>query len=132
VQATIAGVALGLLTPAGKVGGRDVLATLEHRLHPWSAFFVVPLFALADAGVNFGGGLLREAATTAAPWAIMLGPVVGKLVGISAAVWLAVRTALGGLPRRWVRCTCRRSLPWRGSGSPFPCSSLTAPMRTGS
>jgi len=98
VHATIAGVALGLLTPAGEVGGRNVLATLEHRLHPWSAFVVVPLFALANAGVGFGGGLLGEALSTAMPWAIALGLVVGKIVGISAAVWLAVRTGLGRLP----------------------------------
>ena len=99
VHATIAGVALGLLTPAGDVGGRDVLATLEHRLHPWSAFVVVPLFALANAGVNFGGGLLGEAASTALPWAIALGLVFGKILGIGAAVWLAVRTGLGRLPQ---------------------------------
>jgi NhaA family Na+:H+ antiporter len=99
VHATIAGVALGLLTPAGEVGGRDVLATLEHRLHPWSAFVVVPLFALANAGVDFSGGLLGEAVSTALPWAIALGLVVGKIVGISAAVWLAVRTGLGRLPQ---------------------------------
>src|SRR3546814_13711357 len=74
------------------VGGRNVLATLEHRLHPWSAFVVVPLFALANAGVNFGGGLLGEAASTALPWAIALGLVFGKIVGIGAAVWLAVRS----------------------------------------
>ena len=98
VHATIAGVALGLLTPAGEVGGRNVLATLEHRLHPWSAFVVVPLFALANAGVAFGGGLLGEAAGTALPWAIALGLVVGKIVGISGAVWLVVRTGLGRLP----------------------------------
>ena len=98
VHATIAGVTLGLLTPAGEVGGRNVLATLEHRLHPWSAFVVVPLFALANAGVAFGGGLLGEAAGTALPWAIALGLVVGKIVGISGAVWLAVRTGLGRLP----------------------------------
>lgn len=98
VHATIAGVALGLLTPAGEVGGRNVLATLEHRLHPWSAFVVVPLFALANAGVGFGGGLLGEALSTAMPWAIALGLVIGKIVGISAAVWLAVRTGLGRLP----------------------------------
>jgi NhaA family Na+:H+ antiporter len=98
VHATIAGVALGLLTPAGDVGGRDVLATLEHRLHPWSAFVVVPLFALANAGVGFGGGLLGEAVSTALPWAIALGLVVGKIVGISAAVWFAVRSGLGRLP----------------------------------
>lgn len=99
VHATIAGVALGLLTPAGEVGGRDVLATLEHRLHPWSAFVVVPLFALANTGVSFGGGLLDEAVGTALPWAIALGLVVGKIVGISAAVWLAVRVGLGKLPQ---------------------------------
>ena len=99
VHATIAGVALGLLTPAGDVGGRNVLATLEHRLHPWSAFVVVPLFALANAGVGFGGGVLGEAATSALPWAIALGLVVGKILGISGAVWLAVRTGLGRLPQ---------------------------------
>jgi NhaA family Na+:H+ antiporter len=98
VHATIAGVALGLLTPAGQVGGRNVLATLEHRLHPWSAFVVVPLFALANAGVAFGGGVLGEAAQTALPWAIAVGLVVGKIVGISGAVWLALRTGLGRLP----------------------------------
>ncbi|QYJ05244.1 Na+/H+ antiporter NhaA [Nocardioides panacisoli] len=99
VHATIAGVALGLLTPAGQVGGRNVLATLEHHLHPWSAFVVVPLFALANAGVSFGGGVLGEAARSALPWAIAAGLVVGKIVGISAAVWLAVRTGLGRLPQ---------------------------------
>jgi NhaA family Na+:H+ antiporter len=99
VHATIAGVALGLLTPAGKVGGRNVLATLEHRLHPWSAFVVVPLFALANAGVSFGGGVLDEASRSTLPWAIALGLVLGKVVGISGAVWLAVRTGLGRLPQ---------------------------------
>src|SRR5215218_3131003 len=60
VHATIAGVALGLLTPAGRVGGRAVLEELEHRLHPLSAFVAVPLFALANAGVYLGGGALRD------------------------------------------------------------------------
>ena len=98
VHATIAGVALGLLTPAGEVGGRGVLHLLEHRLHPWSAFVIVPLFALANAGVDFRGGLLTEAAGNALTWAITLGLVVGKILGISAAVWLAVRTGMGRLP----------------------------------
>ena len=98
VHATIAGVALGLLTPAGEVGGRSVLDTLEHRLHPWSAFAIVPLFALANAGVDFRGGLLAEAAASPLTWAITLGLVLGKILGISAAVWLAVRTGLGRLP----------------------------------
>ena len=99
VHATIAGVALGLLTPVGEVGGRSVLDTLEHRLHPWSAFAIVPLFALANAGVDFRGGLLGEAADNPLTWAVALGLVIGKTVGISAAVWLTVRTGLGKLPQ---------------------------------
>jgi Na+:H+ antiporter, NhaA family len=73
---------------------------LEHHLHPWSAFVVVPLFALANAGVAFGDGVLGEAARTVLPWAIAAGLVIGKIVGISAAVWLAVRMGLGRLPHR--------------------------------
>ena len=99
VHATIAGVALGLLTPAGDVSGRNVLEVLEHRLHPWSAFLIVPLFALANAGVDFRGGLLGEAASSSLTWAIVLGLVVGKIVGISGAVWLATRTGVGRLPQ---------------------------------
>jgi NhaA family Na+:H+ antiporter len=98
VHATIAGVALGLLTPAREVGGRNVLETLERRLHPWSAFLIVPLFALANAGIDFRGGLLGAAFSASLTWAIVLGLVVGKTVGISAAVWLCVRTGIGKLP----------------------------------
>ena len=51
VHPTIAGVALGLMTPAHPVGGRQVLEELEHRLHPFSSLLVLPIFALANAGV---------------------------------------------------------------------------------
>lgn len=98
VHATIAGVALGLLTPTGKVGGRDVLSTLEHRLHPYSAFAIVPLFALANAGVDFRGGLLGQATSNSLTWAIAAGLLLGKIIGISAAVGICVRTGLGRLP----------------------------------
>jgi Na+:H+ antiporter, NhaA family len=53
VHPTIAGVALGLLTPARPVDGREVLGHLEHRLHPWSSYVVIPVFALANAGVSW-------------------------------------------------------------------------------
>jgi NhaA family Na+:H+ antiporter len=98
VHATIAGVALGLLTPAGSVAGRQVLETLEHRLHPVSAFVVVPLFALANAGVDLGGGVLADAATSRLAWAIVVGLVVGKLLGIAAATLLGIRLGWGRLP----------------------------------
>jgi NhaA family Na+:H+ antiporter len=94
VHATIAGVVLGLLTPTGEVGGREVLTRLEDRLHPWSSFLVVPVFALANAGVVLGGG----AATGAVAWGVGLGLVLGKPVGILAASALALRLRIAALP----------------------------------
>jgi Na+:H+ antiporter, NhaA family len=98
VHATIAGVALGLLTPARPVAGRDVLLLLEHRVHPVSAFAVVPLFALANAGVDFGGGVLGDALSSRVAWAIVAGLVIGKLVGVGGATLLALRLRAGSLP----------------------------------
>lgn len=98
VHATIAGVALGLLTPARPVRGREVLRDLEHALHPLSAFVVVPLFALANAGVNFGGGILGDAMSSTLAWAIVAGLVVGKLIGISGATFAAMKGGVGTLP----------------------------------
>jgi NhaA family Na+:H+ antiporter len=98
VHATIAGVVLGLLTPAGSVGGRNVLETLEQRLHPVSAFAVVPLFALANAGVDLGGGVLADAAGSRLAWAIAAGLVLGKLLGITGATFLGLRMGWGTLP----------------------------------
>ena len=91
VHATIAGVVLGLLTPAHPVGGRDVLRDLEHRLHPFTSFAVVPLFALANAGVALGGDTLEEAAGSKLTWAIVAGLVAGKIAGIGGATFVAVR-----------------------------------------
>ncbi|MBR7742060.1 Na+/H+ antiporter NhaA [Phycicoccus sp. BSK3Z-2] len=98
VHATIAGVALGLLTPTGRVGGRDVLDLFEHRLHPVSVFLVVPLFALANAGVDFRDGALGEAMGSSLTWAVALGLLLGKVVGVGVAVWLCLRTGVGRLP----------------------------------
>ena len=98
VHATIAGVALGLLTPTGMIGARNVLETLEHRLHAASAFAIVPLFALANAGVNLGGDLLTDAATSRVAWAIAAGLVIGKLLGIAGATFLGLRLGWGTLP----------------------------------
>ncbi len=98
VHATIAGVALGLLTPTGTVGDREVLRNLEHGLHPWSSFVVVPLFALANAGVVLRADSLEAAATSAVAWGILLGLVVGKPLGILGASALAVRLKIATLP----------------------------------
>jgi NhaA family Na+:H+ antiporter len=98
VHATIAGVVLGLLTPAGLLKGRDVLHEVQRALHPFTAFAVVPLFALANAGVDLRGGVLADAAASRLAWAVMLGLLLGKVVGIGGATWLAVRLRLGTLP----------------------------------
>jgi len=96
IHPTIAGVALGLLTPAGAVGGRNVLEGLEERLHPWSSYLVIPLFALANAGVDLGG--LGDAFAGRLTWAVVVGLVVGKLVGIAGAAIGAARLGLGRYP----------------------------------
>jgi NhaA family Na+:H+ antiporter len=98
IHATIAGVVLGLLTPARPLGGRETLEEIETRLHPWSSFLVVPLFALANAGVHLGGGRLSAALDSRVAWGIVLGLVVGKPLGILAATELGRRLRVGRLP----------------------------------
>ncbi len=98
IHATIAGVILGLLTPTGQMGGREVLTALEDGLHPWSSFVVVPIFALANAGVVLDSASIEAAATGAVAWGIVLGLVVGKPVGIMTGVAIAVRLRIGALP----------------------------------
>jgi Na+:H+ antiporter, NhaA family len=98
IHPTIAAVALGLLTPAGSVKGRPVLEELEDRLHPWSSYFVIPVFALANAGVALSRDAIGEAAGSRLTWAIIVGLVLGKLIGIAGATLIGARTGLGQLP----------------------------------
>ena len=103
VHATIAGVALGLLTPARPYGGREVLEQLEDWVAPWAAFVVMPVFALANAGIEVTPSALEAAFTERLAWGVALGLVVGKLVGVSLATFLGVRLGVGRLPNgmRW-------------------------------
>jgi Na+:H+ antiporter, NhaA family len=141
VHATLAGVALGFLTPAHPLyGARDFdrraraiidqypvededepeaqehadheilllseianesvspLNRMEHQLVAWSSFVIVPLFALANAGVDFRGVDIIQALTSPVALGVSVGLVVGKIVGISAASYGAVRFKLGKLP----------------------------------
>lgn len=98
IHATIAGVALGLLTPANPFRGRDVMHTLEHTLLPYSSFLIVPLFALANAGVEVTPDSLGKAFSGPVAWGVVLGLVVGKFVGISATTIAGARLGLGRLP----------------------------------
>lgn len=98
IHPTIAGVALGALTPARPFRGKRVLETMEHKLHPWSSFLVLPIFALANAGVSLGDGAIGDALSSKLAWAVVLGLVVGKTVGISAFTLGARALGVGPLP----------------------------------
>ena len=74
------------------------LQRLEHLLHPWVAFLVMPLFALANAGVRFDTGLL-DALSNRVTLGVLLGLVVGKQIGIFGGSLAAVRLGLADLPR---------------------------------
>jgi NhaA family Na+:H+ antiporter len=98
VHATLAGVMLALFiplrTPAPTVAP---LRRLEHALHPWVAFGVLPIFALANAGVSIAA-VRAEDFFHPVLLGIVTGLVVGKLVGVLLASWLAVSTGLAALP----------------------------------
>jgi NhaA family Na+:H+ antiporter len=74
------------------------LNRLENRLLPWTSYAIVPLFALANAGVDFRGLDPADLLTNPVALGVALGLVVGKTVGISLFTWLAVRTGVGDLP----------------------------------
>ena len=121
IHATIAGVALGLLTPANpllnRVHAQDVVdhlperpsieqvhqasflvqesvpmvERLENMFHPFTAFIIVPLFALANAGVPFSSDTIAEAVSSPVTLGVVLGLVVGKPIGITLFTWVATR-----------------------------------------
>jgi NhaA family Na+:H+ antiporter len=125
VHATIAGVALGLLTPARPLQNQDetrsiarwlrdkpevfpvdvryasfhiresisVAERLETVLHPITSYMIIPIFALANAGVRIDGGIIADALQSRVTWGIIVGLVVGKTVGIT--VFSLVATKLG-------------------------------------
>ena len=98
VHATIAGVVLGLLTPVTDRRGRRVIDTLEHRLHPWTSFVVVPVFVLANAGIALGSDALRTAASSSITWGVATGLVAGKTTGVVLASAACVGLGLSRLP----------------------------------
>jgi NhaA family Na+:H+ antiporter len=126
LHTTLVGVVLGLMAPTRPVRQRElvdetaltdlstvasarettrlaresvsVVEWLEHLLHPWTSFVIVPLFALANAGIPLTASALSAAATSRITLGVVLGLVVGKLVGVAGATWLAVRLRVGALP----------------------------------
>ena len=94
VHATLAGVIVGFMIPLNGKRYASPLKHLEHVLHPWSAFLILPLFAFANAGVSLEGISL-----SALPMGIILGLFVGKPLGIFTISWLAVKLGVAQLPK---------------------------------
>jgi len=97
VHATLAGVALGLAIPLARNGQPGQAARLEHALHPWVTFLILPVFALANAGVPLGQ-VDAQALTHPVTVGIAGGLLFGKLAGVFSFTWLAVRLRAGVLP----------------------------------
>jgi NhaA family Na+:H+ antiporter len=104
VHATLAGVALGFAVPLRGVdkGQEAPLHRLEHGLHPWVAFGILPVFALANSGISLTG-MSPTSLLLPLPLGIALGLFAGKQLGAFAATWLSVRLGLSALPEgaRW-------------------------------
>jgi len=107
VHATLAGVALAFMIPMyskDKKGNKISIAKeMEHDLHYWVAFAILPLFAFVNAGVDLGSISLEEM-TGSVPLGIMLGLFIGKQVGVFGFSWLAIKTGIASLPKEsnWV------------------------------
>ena len=99
VEPALAGVVVGVLVPHQVAGsGRNPAELLERRVAPFSAFVVLPLFALANAGIVLHAGMLDPEGATAVFTGVVAARVLGKLLGITVACFLVVRLGLGRLP----------------------------------
>lgn len=92
-----------LAAQSGLVDAVSPNERLQLRIQPWSSYVIVPLFVLANAGVVLSGETLAAAARSPITWGIVVGLTVGKLIGVTAGTWVALRTRLGVVPDtlRW-------------------------------
>jgi NhaA family Na+:H+ antiporter len=97
IHATLAGVAVGLAVPLRASSGESPLQSLEHDLHPWIAFGVLPIFAFTNAGVRLTDIALGDLLDPI-QLGIGLGLFLGKQIGVIGSIWLVVRLGLGALP----------------------------------
>ena len=108
IHPTLAGVVLGLLTPNTpkevdthldvEDGTLSVIEWLEAKLHPWSTYLIVPIFAFANTGVILTADALKNASTSVIAWGIFAGLVVGKPVGVLVSMVSAKRLNIGDYP----------------------------------
>lgn len=109
VHPTLAGVILGLMTPNkikvnsrlkdGDDGVVSVIEWLEKRVHPWSSFIIVPLFAFANTGVIITIDSIQAAFNSPIAWGIFAGLVIGKPLGVLTSVFIAKKIKIGQYPK---------------------------------
>ena len=109
VHPTLAGVVMGVMTPnipksnSGMTdtvdGSVSVIEWLETKLHPWSSYLIVPLFAFANTGVELSANSISAAIDSPVAWAIFFGLVVGKPLGVLASTYLAKISKVGEFPQ---------------------------------
>ena len=101
VHATLAGVALAFMIPIYSVNNEgnkfSLSKEMEHGLHYWVAFMILPLFAFVNAGVDLRGISLEEMLNPV-PMGIMLGLFIGKQLGVFGFSWLAIKAGFAHLP----------------------------------
>lgn len=93
IHATIAGVLVAFTVP------RTILPKIEHRLHPWVAFLIMPLFALANAGMDIGASFFSSLANPVS-LGVITGLIAGKFIGVLLFTWLMVRFGRAQLPEQ--------------------------------
>jgi NhaA family Na+:H+ antiporter len=131
LHATLTGVILGLMAPTRPIRQRrlidegaltdlsspgavhetmvlakesvSVVEYLEHLLHPWTSFVILPIFALANAGIPLSSQALTDAASSPITYGVVAGLVLGKLFGVVGFTWFAAKLHIGQLPpgARW-------------------------------
>ena len=77
----------------------SVAERLENLIHPFSSFVILPIFALANAGIELSSDGISDASTSTVTLGIILGLVVGKTAGVTLFAWIAIRSGLSSLPR---------------------------------
>ena len=97
VHATLAGVAAGMTIPMIARNGAPLLENMEHTLHKWVAFLIIPVFGFANAGVTLIG-LSPTDLLAPLPLGIALGLLIGKQVGIMGMAWVGVKAGFATLP----------------------------------
>jgi NhaA family Na+:H+ antiporter len=98
VHATLAGVVIGFAIPLNsEKGDYSPLKHMEHALHPYVAFLILPIFAFANAGISLEG-ISMSSLTSMLPLGIALGLLVGKPLGIFSFSWIAVKMGVAKLP----------------------------------